>query len=292
MDWMHYGNRAVRRALRLRGVRSETADVLGATVHHYRAPGRGAGPPLLLVHGLGSSANAFFRTLPALSRHFSQVFAVDLPGNGFSPTPPAGPLPARALIDLVLEFRRRVIGERVFLVGNSLGGGIALHAAVQEPDALRALGLVSPAGARLSKERFDALLRSFHVTTTAEARGLARKLFAKPPLAMLVFADELRKMVSTETVRRLVAEVSPDDAVAPEALRALPMPTLLIWGQREQLLPYEAIDYFRAHLPPHAEVQEVRGFGHMPQLEHPREFVQRITAFAVTRGLISGKASA
>ena len=54
-----------------------------------------------------------------------------------------------------------------------------------------------------------------------------------------------------------------------EQLRALPMPTLLIWGQSEKLLPYEGLDFFRAHLPAHAEIHEVKGFGHMPQMEHP-----------------------
>lgn len=286
MEWMQYGNRAIRAVLKAQGVQSETVDLPVADVHFYRAQGRGSGPPLLLVHGLGSSANAFFRTLPAFARRFSQVFAIDLPGNGFSPVPSRGPLALRAMADVILEFRQRVIGEKVFLVGNSLGGGMSLYAAGQDPGALRALGLVSPAGAKLSDERLAALLKSFQVTNPKEARVLARKLFAKPPLPLLLLADELRKMVSTETVKRIVAEVSPADAVTPEELRALPMPTLLIWGQREKLLPYEAIDYFRAHLPPHAEVHEVRGFGHMPQMEHPKEFVRRVTDFALARGLV------
>ena len=63
------------------------------------------------------------------------------------------------------------------------------------------------------------------------------------------------------------------------------MPTLLIWGQSEKLLPYEGLDFFRAHLPAHAEIHEVKGFGHMPQMEHPRAFVERLETFAASRGL-------
>lgn len=286
MEWMHHANRAIRAALKAQGVKSETVDLPQAHVHFYRAQGRGSGPPLVLLHGLGSSANAFFRTLTPFARRFSQVFALDLPGNGFSPTPSAGPMAVRAMVDVLLEFRRRVVGERVFLVGNSLGGGMSLYAAGQDPGALKALGLVSPAGAQLSEERMGRLLESFNVKNPKEARALAKKLFHKPPLPLLLLADELRKMVSTPTVKAIVSEVRPDDAVPPEVLRALAMPTLLIWGQSEKLLPYEAIDYFRAHLPPHAEVHEVRGFGHMPQMEHPREFVRRVTDFALARGLV------
>jgi pimeloyl-ACP methyl ester carboxylesterase len=286
MEWMHHANRAIRRMLAAQGVKSGLVTLLGTEVHYYRAQGRGSGPPLLLVHGLGSSANAFFRTITPFARRFSQVYALDLPGNGFSPVPPTGPMPLRQMVELLLEFRRRVIGEPVFLLGNSLGGGMSLYAAEAEPSALKALALISPAGARLSEERMAGLLKSFQVDDVKGARALAHKLFAKPPLAMLLMADELRKMVSTDTVRSIVAEVKPEDSVSPEALRALTMPTLLIWGQREKLLPYEAVDYFRAHLPAHAEVHEVRGFGHMPQMEHPREFVQRVTDFAHARALV------
>lgn len=287
MEWLSLANRVIRRTLIARGVSSEVVRLKEADVHFYRAEGRGEGPPLMLVHGLGSSANAFFRTLGPLAKSFSSVFAIDLPGNGFSPLPGAGPMHVRDQVSLLLEFRRRVVGQRVFLVGNSLGGGMALSMAFQEPEVIRALGLVSPAGAQLTEERFAQLLASFQLKDAAGARVLAHKLFAqRPPLSLLLFADELRKMMSSETVKSIVASASRDDLVQPTQLQALSMPTLLIWGQHEKLLPYEGLDFFRAHLPAHAEIHEVKGFGHMPQMEHPRAFVERIQKFAVSRGLV------
>ena len=274
------------RSLIASGVSSEVVRLRETDVHFYRAEGGGRGPPLMLVHGLGSSANAFFRTLAPLAKSFSSVFAVDLPGNGFSPVPGAGPMPVREQVELLLEFRRRVIGERVFLLGNSLGGGMALNMAFREPDALRALALVSPAGAQITEERFRGLIESFQVQDAKGARVLAHKLFVKPPLSLLLFADELRKMMSSETVKSIVAGISTADLVEGAQLAALPMPTLLIWGQSEKLLPYEGLDFFRAHLPAHAEIHEVKGFGHMPQMEHPRAFVERVQKFAVSRGLV------
>lgn len=286
MEWLSLANRVIRRTLIATGVSSEVVRLHDAEVHFYRAERGGRGPPLLLVHGLGSSANAFFRTLAPLAKSFSSVFAIDLPGNGFSPVPGAGPMPVREQVALLLEFRRRVIGEPVFLLGNSLGGGMALNMAFQEPDAFRALGLVSPAGAQITDARFRQLVQSFQVQDAAGARVLAHKLFVKPPLSLLLFADELRKMMSSQTVKSIVAGISVADLVQAEQLRALPMPTLLIWGQSEKLLPYEGLDFFRAHLPPHAEIHEVKGFGHMPQMEHPRAFVARVQKFALSRGLV------
>lgn len=286
MEWLSLGNRVIRRTLIASGVSSEVVRLRGSDVHFYRVEGKGNGPPLMLVHGLGSSANAFFRTLQPLAKSFSSVFALDLPGNGFSPVPGNGPMPVRQQVELLLEFRQRVIGQQVFLLGNSLGGGMALNMAFQDPGSLRALGLVSPAGAQISDARFKALIESFQVQDAKGARVLAHKLFVKPPLSLLLFADELRKMMSSETVRNIVATTSTADLVQPEQLRALPMPTLLIWGQSEKLLPYEGLDFFRAHLPAHAEIHEVRGFGHMPQMEHPKAFVERVQKFAASRGLV------
>jgi pimeloyl-ACP methyl ester carboxylesterase len=286
MEWLSLANRVIRRTLIATGVSSEVVRLHDTDVHFYRAERGGRGPPLMLVHGLGSSANAFFRTLAPLARSFSSVFAVDLPGNGFSPIPGAGPMPVRDQVELLLEFRRRIIGEKVFLLGNSLGGGMALNMAFREPDSLRALGLVSPAGAQITEERFRQLIQSFQVEDAKGARVLAHKLFVKPPLSLLLFADELRKMMSSETVKSIVAGISPADLVQGAQLSALPMPTLLIWGQSEKLLPYEGLDFFRAHLPAHAEIHEVKGFGHMPQMEHPHAFVERVQKFAVSRGLV------
>jgi len=287
MEWMALANKMIRRSLIASGVSSETVRLGGRDVHFYRAhKGGGSGPPLMFVHGLGSSANAFFRTLQPLSKQFSSVYAIDLPGNGFSPVP-GSPLALQDYVKLIIQFRREVVGQKAFLVGNSLGGGMALNVAFEDPEGLVALGLVSPAGARVSDERFAQLLQSFRVNDAKEARVLAHKLFAKAPLSILLFADELRKMVSTETVKSIVRQVSPADMVAPDSVSKLPMPVLLIWGQREKLLPYEGLDFFRSCLPPHSEIHEAEGFGHIPQMNHPRAFVKRVQTFARTSRLVS-----
>lgn len=287
MELLPFVQRLVRRSLIKSGVSSQFVKLQGLDVHFYRVHGRGGnGPPVLLVHGLGSSANDFASTLVPLAKHFSAVYAVDLPANGFSPMPSTGPVPVRQQLDLLLEFRRQVIGEPVFLLGNSLGGGMALNMAFQDPAALRALGLICPAGAPVSAERFEQLVSSFQIQDAAGGRALARKLFHRAPLPLLLFGNELRKRMAAPAVRSLVAEFSPADMVEASQVRALSMPILLIWGQSEKLLPYEGLDFFRSHLPNHAEIHEVKGFGHMPQVEHPAAFIERVTRFAISRGLV------
>src|SRR5882757_7753144 len=90
---------------------------------------RGTGRPLLLLHGIGLSRNSWQPVLPDLAEHFD-VLAVDLPGFGASPALPDGvaPSPAR-LADAVAGLLRELDIEQPHVVGNSLGGWVALELA-------------------------------------------------------------------------------------------------------------------------------------------------------------------
>lgn len=273
--------------MKARGVDSRDITVSGQRVHRYRLSGTGSGPPVVLLHGLGSSANAFSRVFFGLQRHFRSVWAIDLPGNGFSPLPATGPAPLEQQVRLVLEFFATQIHEPVFLVGNSLGGAMSMYAASEAPQAVRALSLVSPAGARVEPERLASLKKSFDLLSTSEARKLTRRLFHRTPLAYELFAGQLKVLYGSPAVRGVLQEVKETDFIEPERLAKLSMPTQLVWGQSEKLLPYEGLQYFRAHLPPHAEIHEVLGFGHIPQMERPAQLVDLLVGFARRNSLVS-----
>jgi pimeloyl-ACP methyl ester carboxylesterase len=288
VDILGTASKALRRVLVARGAESRVREVGAHRVHHYWLKGTGKGPPVLLVHGLGSSANGFYRLLFGLKAHFSSVTAIDLPGNGFSPLPTAGPLVLAEQVEVLVRFADEVVGEPVFLIGNSLGGAISVMAAARSPKSFQALGLVAPAGAKVTPARFEALMNSFEVANAAQARALTRRLFHTAPYGVLLFAGELAKMYASPTVRGVLAEARTVDFLSPETLASLAMPTLLLWGKSEKLLPYEGVDYFRAHLPAEAEIHEVAGFGHIPQMERPKELITRLVAFAERQGIIRG----
>jgi len=278
--------KAMRRMLVARGVESKVVPVSGQSVHMYELRGQGKGPPVVLVHGLGGSANGFAGVLFGLRRRFSRVLALDLPGHGFSAQYCGGPVCVRGQFDVLRDWCQQVVGEPALVVGNSLGGAMVVNLAAEAPSLVRALGLVAPAGAALSEQATEALLKSFAFETAAEARALTRRLFHKPPLPLMLFASELRKFYGTPTVQALAAEARATRAsLSPEALRGLSMPVLLLWGGSERLLPAETLDYYRAHLPPHAQVRVVEGFGHVPQVERPDELVSHLVRFADSAGL-------
>lgn len=273
----------VRQVLRARGVRSEFVEVGGQSVHHYALEGQGTGPDVVLVHGLGGSANSFSRVVLPLAEHFARVWVPDLPGHGFSPLYCGGPTCLQNQYDVLRAYLDTVVRAPAYVVGNSLGGAMSLQLAADVPDQVRALALIAPAGADVGEERLKALLESFDVRTLTEAREMTRRLFHRPPRAVLLLAHELRRFYGAPAVRALVQEaLGRLESLRPEVLAQVRAPTLLLWGQSERLLPYEGVDYFRKHLP-HADVRVVPGFGHVPQVERPGELVAHLVGFAHAR---------
>ncbi|MBM7114164.1 alpha/beta fold hydrolase [Archangium primigenium] len=275
-----------RRMLVARGVRSESVVLAGQRLHHFSMKGSGKGPPLLLVHGLGGAAAGFGRVLLPLARRFSRVFAVDLPGHGFSPEYCLGPVCVRGQYDMLVEYCRTVVGEPAFVVGNSLGGALSAQLAAEHPEFVRALGLVAPAGADVGPEAIREVLAAMDVKTAEQSRALTQRLFHRPPWAMLFFADMLRGVYSTPAVRALSADaLATGDYLKPEQLQRLEMPVMFVWGGSEKLLPRQSLAFFQAHLPPHSKVKVVEGFGHIPHVERPGEFVSELVQFADGAGL-------
>lgn len=271
--------RGIRLLLQVQGAVSRRVTLLGHPVHYYEVSGQGRASSVVLVHGLGGTANGFARILFGLAHRFSRVLALDLPGSGFSPLE-GEPLALREQQDVLTRFVEVVAPSGAFVVGNSLGGAMAITLAHERPDSVSALGLIAPAGARVSDARGVEMLSAMRVTNDAEARRLVRRLFYRTPWSALLFAPELKKLYRTPAVTKVLSEVTPGDALEPEVLAGLAQPTLLVWGEGEQLLPSEGVEFFRRHLPGHADIRVVRGFGHIPQIERPREVVSLLVDFA------------
>ena len=238
----------------------------------------------MLLHGLGASGLAYFRIFPSLAQKLSAVYALDFPGFGFSPLPSSGPLS----LEEMAACAEALLGEveaPAFLFGNSLGGALAAQVASQNPQLVRALCLWAPAGARLSEEEAKALSKLFEVTNARQARALLRRVFVRAPWYAEWFAAFFVPMLGAPAVQAL-CESGLSRHVEAETLQKLYMPTLLVWGAQEKLLPAGGIDYFRQHLPKGAVVVEAKGFGHIPHWESPKKCMRLWWEFAQQQGLI------
>lgn len=269
----------MRFALNRRGFASRAVPTPAATLHAFDARGRGSLPPMAVLHGIGSAATAFWPTMERIRPHVRRIVAPDLPAHGFS-APPSVRLTPGALFETVATALDGLFDEPVVLVGNSLGGALSLHYAVARPERVLGLVLISPAGARVAEEEWRAVVRSFQIESVAEARQMLDRIYHRMPWYMPAFAPDFRLTMQRPAIRDLLATATLDDLPAPEQLRALSMPILLLWGRSERVLPASSLTYFREHLPTQAVIEEPAGFGHCPHLDDPARLATRIVEFA------------
>ena len=118
----------------------------------------GEGPPVLAVHGLGATKGSFVPTIDALSTRFRTI-ALDLPGFGDSSKPIGAAYDARFFATACIDLLDALDLDRVHLIGNSLGGRVALEIALRHPDRVGRLALLAPALAWRRPRRWAPLLR-------------------------------------------------------------------------------------------------------------------------------------
>jgi pimeloyl-ACP methyl ester carboxylesterase len=252
---------------------------------------QGAGRPLVLIHGLGSSRAAWDPVVPRLAERFD-VLALDLPGFGESAAlpPDVEPHPARlaaAVADLLDELHI----ERPSVVGNSMGGWVALELAQLRPVA--SLTLLSPAGLwRRRLPRFS--LVSLRITRWASrhAAGLLSRLVAFRPGRILLLGQTHGRptRVTPDQARAAIADMGRDGAFDAalaatvhrhyEAGPALGAPVTVTFGTRDRLL-LPGQSRHLDQLPPGARTAALPGCGHVAMSDCPDAVVALIEASAV-----------
>lgn len=259
-----------------------TVSVSGNTLK-LRYVRMGHGPSVLLLHGFASSIVTWRDVLPALAEKHD-VIALDLPGFGGSTIPEE--LNYALFPKTVLAFMDAVGLSRIDLVGNSLGGAIAIDVAGQHPERVGRLILLDPGGSE-SRERprtvrlaeklgriLDlAALRRFFVTHAL------REVFYDPSL---VTVEEINEYLAPlerpgETAALLSLRRSEPPGVFSLAARVR-VPTLIVWGRQDRWLPVERADRFLEAIRG-AKLEVLEACGHLPQEEQAQSVVRIVGSF-------------
>lgn len=271
--------RRVRAAIVQRGVASRSVPTRAGTIHLYDAKGTGSLPTIVVLHGISASATGFAAIMMRLRSQAKRVIVPDFPGHGLSPEPSVR-LTFDALTGAMIGALDDLLGDEEYaLVGNSLGGVVALAYAVKRPEKCRGVVLLSPAGAQSSTEEWDALMAAFGMKTRADALRFMARIYHRVPLAAHLIAHELPAAVQRRGVQDLFGSVSRDDVVPAEELTKLTMPILLAWGASERLLPDSHLAWWQKHLPAHAVVERPEGWGHCPHFDQPGRVADRVARF-------------
>jgi pimeloyl-ACP methyl ester carboxylesterase len=262
---------AGRSALRWSGFEKVQAGTRFGPVTYFRG---GSGPVVILVHGANDQAGGWARVAPALARDYRLV-VVDLAGHGDS-APKEGPLTIRDLVDgLDAVVDAETTGSRATLVGNSLGGFLALvHAsrnAGQVAHAILVNGAVDRGDA--SKAAVTLLPR-----TREEARQAMDALTSPSTARMPGFVlDDLVRRSPTSPLARLMARPDSElrEFLLDDRLPELHVPVTMLWGEDDRVL---SVSYARraASRLPNARLELMPRCGHVPQRECPGVLLARL----------------
>jgi pimeloyl-ACP methyl ester carboxylesterase len=276
----------------------------------------GDGPPMLLVHGLGGSHLDWMDVAPALARDH-HVWAVDLIGFGRTPRADREATVAnnQRLVDGVVE--RIGGGAPAVLVGNSMGGLISIVEAARRPDHVKELILVDPAvrggrGGRVSLMITLAFLvlalpRVGHTIVNLRARRLGAEKLVDSVLALCtvdrhrinpetreahIELTEWRQNLEdpyqafVEASRSLVGWLR-EDGPLPRYIEKVAAPTLLVHGDRDQVVSPRAARAVAAQRPDWT-FRMLEDTGHIPQMERPDVFLDVVTGWLRTERSTAG----
>ena len=266
------------RSLQMQGARSRLFQTSLGTLHTLDWEGRGSRPPMVLVHGLGSCAADYGPLMRWLRRRHRRLIAPDLPGHGRSETPSV-PLTAARMTSALLEMMDQVVEEPAIVFGNSLGGIAALRYTNLRPDRVLALVLASPGGAPMDWPELLDFKKGFDLSTNRAAMDFTRRFMGPEQPGMSFVARGVRLRMSRAGPRSLLEEVTPDVLLRAEEVRGLRPPTLVMWGDEDDVLPRENRRFFSENLPAHGRFEAMPGFGHSPYLDDLGAFGARLQAF-------------
>ncbi|WP_212524772.1 3-oxoadipate enol-lactonase [Actibacterium sp. MT2.3-13A] len=255
---------------------------IGGIVLHYLDEGDPGGAPLLFLHALGTDLHLWDAVLPLLPPGL-RVIRVDLRGHGRSPCP-AGEYYMGDLVGDVAALLDRLKVREAMVVGVSLGGMIAQGLAAERLDQVRALVLSNTATkigtSQIWRDRMEQLRAGGMAALGAAtlARWFPRRFHDDP-----AFAATRARLLSTPVEGYLGCCAAIAETDLYESTARLRLPTLAIAGSEDGSTPPDMVRE-TAGLIPGSRFCLIRGAGHLPCVDRPRDFAAALTTFLTETG--------
>ena len=284
--WLYTPDRP-RAALEATYLRAPTDYLPVAGVRlHVRDTGPRDARVVILLHGFGASLHTWEPWSARLSTEY-RVIRFDLPGFGLTGADPSGDYTDARSVDVLLALMDRLGVRRASLIGNSLGGKIAWNFALRHPDRVDRLVLVSPDGFASPgfeygrKPSLPIMVRLLpYVLPTAFLRMSLAPAYGDPKALTDATVTRYRDLMLAPGVRAaMLARMRQVMLEDPRPLlRRIQAPTLLLWGERDGMIPFSNAAEYEAALP-HATLAALPGLGHVPFEEAPAVSLAPVLAF-------------
>jgi pimeloyl-ACP methyl ester carboxylesterase len=256
----------------------------------------GQGETVLCVHGLGGTKASFLPTVAALADSY-RVVAMDLPGSGESDKPIGAPYDAPWFARSAFALLDALGVERAHLIGNSMGGRVAIEAGLIDPERVDGLVLLSPALAWLRDRRWATVIRALRpelglvqLAPKQITEGLVRRIIpgAQHGWAAAGVDEFLRSYFTPRgraafyaAARNIYLDEPHGDEGFWTRLPELAPRTLFVWGRQDNLVPIAFMRHVERVLPQAKHVE--LDCGHVPQLEAPRKTHDAIKRFLLAQ---------
>lgn len=259
----------------------------GPLAMHYIEKGEG-NQHLLLLHGFRSHSYTWNEIISPLASAGYHVWAIDLIGYGLSDKPEHANYHIDLFLQQIHDFMQEKKLNQVHLVGSSMGGGLALTIAVNYPDFIRSLTLLSALGYPLEMPFYLSFAKHFHqmwipFLGPKTVRQSLKKIVYNPDL----ITDERVEAYSLPYrlpggVKASIKTLQKYDNQHLVKIRKqyslITCPILIIWGDNDRLIPIHHYEKFLSDFP-HADTLLINECGHIPQEEHPQEVLSAILPF-------------
>lgn len=267
----------------------------GATAH-YRDQGNPAGPALVLVHGSNASLHTWEPWVKLLGDQF-RVISVDVQGHGLTIPRPGEDFSTESMARFVDEFTTAIGVERFAIAGNSMGGDIAGRVTMQFPARVTHLILVDSGG--VISPNMPPPPAFFYLVRTPGLRELLRLIPGRPVAEATLKASfanqalvtpemidrywELNRSAENRAATRIrfshgIEWYQAEDKFFRENMPKIAVPTLILWGRQDKLLPVEAADIFKAAIP-NAQLIVYDDGGHILQEDKAEQSAADVRAF-------------
>ena len=250
----------------------KTAVVYGQNIRYIEA---GQGPTVILLHGLGSVKEIWSVNIGALSAKY-HVYALDQIGFGHSDKPLLD-YKIATFVDFLHAFMQSLNLSKATLVGNSLGGWIALDFAARHPEMVDKLVLVDSAGLPFGKP----LTVDLNPASLEDMRTLLGSIFydkkmVSEEFVLQAFTNHVHNN-DGYTIQRTVAGFA-QNQFEDAKLASIHSASLVVWGRQDELIPVSSGEKLRDGIPG-AKLVVFEDCGHVPQLEKPAEFNKALIDF-------------
>lgn len=261
---------------------------------HMRDEGNPGGPVLVLVHGSNASLHTWEPWVAELGDTY-RIISMDLPGHGLTGRVPGDDYTRDGMASFVHEVMGTLHVERFAIAGNSMGGGVAALYTLEHPDRVSALILVDAAGIPVKRDDDDVPL-AFKIAGMPVISKVMRYVLPRSLVeegVRKVFVDQSKvtdEMVSRyfdlslhegnreATRMRFASNASRDEEAFAARLGEIGAPVLVIWGDKDGLIPVSAAYEFKQRIP-QAELAIFENVGHVPMEEVPAESAAAVRTF-------------